>query len=66
MYAIAVFSIVMGTLAMFTAKLASYYGGVFLYRSELHWFYDSITAFLLSISLVALMFLSRINSNDSK
>lgn len=66
MYAIAVIFTVMGTLAMFAAKLASYYGGVFLYRSELHWFYDSITAFLLSISLVALMFLWRIHSDDSK
>ena len=64
MYVVAVVATVMGTLAMFTEKLASYYGGVFIYRSELHWFYDSITAFLLSISLVALMFLSRINSRN--
>ena len=53
----------MGTLAMFEAKIASYEGGTFLFRSETHWFYDSITAFLLSISLVALMSLGR-NKNS--
>lgn len=62
-YAIAILSTVMGTLAMFAAKIASYEGGTFLFRSETHWFYDSITAFLLSISLVALMSLGR-NKNS--
>ena len=61
-YALAILSCVAGTLAMFAAKVASYEGGIFLFRSETHWFYDSITAFLLSISLVALMSLRRNNN----
>jgi len=62
-YAIAILSCLAGTLAMFAAKIASYEGGTFLFRTETHWFYDSITAFLLSISLVALMSLQRNNNN---
>jgi hypothetical protein len=46
---ISVISATTGTLAMFIAKLASANGGFILYRTETHWFNDSITSFLLSI-----------------
>ena len=66
LYGIAGFSFVMGTLAMFAAKIAAYEGGTFFYRPELHWFNDSMTAFLLSINLVALLVLFRVTPNILK
>ena len=44
-------SIIAGVLAMFAAKIASWRGGIFLFRTETHWFNDSITALLTAISI---------------
>ena len=49
---IAGISFLAGVLAMFAAKIAAWQGGIFLSRTELHWFNDSITAFLLAIALI--------------
>lgn len=57
LYGVAILSCTAGILAMLAAKIASYEGGVFLFRTELHWFNDSITAFLLSLNLLAFAFL---------
>ena len=55
LYGLSIFTAGTGTLAMVAAKVAAYNNGMFLFRSELHWFGDSVTAFLLSIT--TLMFL---------
>jgi hypothetical protein len=57
LYGIAIVSSAAGILAMFAAKIAAYERGIFLSRIEAHWFNDSITAFLLSLNLLAFMFL---------
>lgn len=55
LYGVAVFTSLMGLFAMFAAKIAANMGGVLFSRSEGHWFNDSITALLFSISLSLLV-----------
>ena len=45
----------LGVLAMMAAKIAASQGGMFLSRTEIHWFNDSITVLLLSISISVLL-----------
>lgn len=49
--------------SMFLAKAAAFYESDLLSRSESHWFQDSISAFLLSIT--ALLFLLVFRSNKA-
>ena len=59
LYCVAILSCIAGILAMFAAKIAANESGVFLLRTELHWFNDSISAFLLSLNLLVFAFFAR-------
>lgn len=51
LYILSIISASLGVLAMFAAKIAASKGGEFIFRTETHWFNDSITALLTSIAL---------------
>lgn len=59
LYGIAVISSIAGILAMFAAKIAAWQDGLFFFRPESHWFIDSISAFLLSINLLAFVVINK-------
>lgn len=61
MQVISIIAATTATVSMFLAKAAAFYGGVFLSRSETHWFQDSISAFLLSITALLMLIVLRAN-----
>lgn len=58
LYLFSLIALVAGILSMFAAKIATGQE-LFLGRSEIHWFYDSITALLTSISLGIIILINK-------
>jgi len=65
-YILSVVSLIAGILAMFAAKIASSQAGEFFYRTETHWFNDSITALLTSIAFGVLIIIGLMTKHHSK